>query len=391
MRGDVAGDGPVYLLKDTGQESLLEARYRLARFRVDIAERGFTLGGEHYPQGSWIIPAQAGVRAALAAAAADLDLHFASAAAEPDVLRHAAPVPRLGLWVPWADTDSIGWIRYSLDRRHIPYTYLRDEDIRAGRLRDKIDVLLYGRVDLEFAEQIHGIPRTSGPMPFEKTKRTPNLGTPAASKDITGGIGWRGMEHLQRFVDRGGLMVTLSSGSLLPIEGGIVRGIRRDSGGVARSAQGGGAEAAAASQDALTRTPGTHVRVTFLAPHNPIAYGYPASTFVFRENEALYSMPLAWVRAAYCTTCLDGPVDTRHVVMEWGGPPGKPFVVSGQAWGAQNLIGRPAIFDMPVGKGRVIAFDFNPMHRDLNRGDQRLLWNAIINWRALIDGSSHAP
>ena len=391
LRGGVAGGGPVYVLKDTGQESLLEARYRLARFRVDIAERGFTQGGEQYPQGSWIIPAQAGVRAALVAAAADLDLQFASAATEPDVPHHATPVPRLGLWVPWADTDSIGWIRYSLDRRHIPYTYLRDEDIRAGRLRDKVDVLLYGRVDLEFAEQIHGIPRTAGPMPFERTKRTPNLGTPAASKDITGGIGWRGMEHLQRFVDRGGLMVTLSSGSLLPIEGGIVRGIRRDSGGVARSAQGGGAEAAAASQDALTRTPGTHVRVTFLAPHNPIAYGYPASTFVFRENEALYSMPLAWVRAAYCTTCLDGPVDTRHVVMAWGGPPGKPFVVSGQAWGAQNLIGRPAIFDMPVGKGRVVAFDFNPMHRDLNRGDQRLLWNAIINWRALIDGSSQAP
>ena len=390
LQGSVSGSGPVYLLKDTGQESFLEARYRLARFRVDIAARAFTLGGTRYPQGSWIIPAQSGVRAALDAAAADLDLDFSSAAALPDVLRHAAPVPRLGLWVPWADTDSIGWIRYSLDRRHIPYTYIRDEDIRAGHLHDKIDVLLYGRVDLELAEQIHGIPKTWGPMPFEKTKRTPNLGTPAASKDITGGIGWRGMEHLQRFIDRGGLLITLSSGSLLPIETGIVHGIRRDSGGVARSAQGGGAAAAAASQDALTRTPGTHVRVTFLAPHNPIAYGYPASTFVFRENEALYSMPLAWVRAAYCTTCLDGPVDSRHVVMEWGGPPGKPFVVSGQAWGAQNLIGRPAIFDMPVGKGRVVAFDFNPMHRDLNRGDQRLLWNTIINWRAIIAGAGRS-
>ncbi|MDE1922308.1 MAG: hypothetical protein KGI55_02700 [Gammaproteobacteria bacterium] len=384
--GAVAGEGPVYLLRDSGQESLLEARYRLAKFKVDIAARDFTQGGVRYPQGSWIIPAQAGLRAALDRAAFDLDLRFTSAASLPAVAAHAAPVPRLGLWVPWADTDSIGWIRYSLDRRHIPYTYIRDEDIRAGRLRDKVDVLLYGRVDLELAEQIHGIPKKWGPMPYEKTPRTPNLGTPAASRDITGGIGWTGMAHLQHFIDRGGLMITLSSGSLLPIEGGIVRGIRRDSGGVARSAQGGGAAAAAAAQDALTRTPGTHVRVTFLAPHNPIAYGYPASTYVFRENEALYAMPLRWLRASYCTTCLDGPVDTRHVVMEWGGPPDKPFVVSGQAWGAANLIGRPAIFDMPVGKGRVVAFDFNPMHRDLNRGDQRLLWNAIINWRRIIDG-----
>ncbi|HUX74822.1 MAG TPA: M14 family zinc carboxypeptidase [Steroidobacteraceae bacterium] len=385
LRGAVQGAGPAYLLKDTGQESLLEARYALARFKVDIAERGFTVAGARYPQGSWIIPAQPGVGAAVGRLAAALDLDFTSAAGIPEVRRHAAPVPRLGLWVPWADTDSIGWIRYSLDRRHIPYRYVRDEDIRAGHLRSKIDILLYGRVDLALAEQIHGIPTKWGPMPFKKTKRTPSFGTPAASDDITGGIGWRGMERIQRFIDGGGLMITLSSASLLPIEGGIVRGIRRDSGGVARSAQGGGAAAAAAAQNAITRTPGAHLRATFLAPHNPIAYGYPRSTFVFRENEALYSMPMRWLRAAYCTTCLDGPVDTSHVVLVWGGPANKPFVVSGQAWGAANLIGRPAIFDMPVGKGRVVAFDFDPMHRDLNRGDQRMLWNAIINWRALLD------
>jgi hypothetical protein len=26
------------------------------------------------------------------------------------------------------------------------------------------------------------------------------------------------------------------------------------------------------------------------------------------------------------------------------------------------------------------------MHRDLNRGDQRLLWNTILNWQAIIAG-----
>ncbi len=62
----------------------------------------------------------------------------------------------------------------------------------------------------------------------------------------------------------------------------------------------------------------------------------------------------------------------------------KSFVVSGQAWGEDNLIGRPAILDMPVGKGHVVTFNFNPMHRDMNRGDQRLLWNAILNWQAIL-------
>jgi len=135
---------------------------------------------------------------------------------------------------------------------------------------------------------------------------------------------------------------------------------------------------------ATARTPGAHLRVTFDRPDHPIAYGYPMHTWVFRQNFPLYNTPRRWLRMAYCTTCLDGPEDRSGIVMEWGDTDGKPLVVSGQAWGEENLIGRPAILDMPVGTGHVISFNFNPMHRDLNRGDQRLLWNAILNWQAIV-------
>src|SRR5207249_2451061 len=83
---------------------------------------------------SWILPAQSGLAAALEGVARELGLDFESAPAVPDVPRHAAPVARIGVWVPWADTDSIGWIRYTLDQQRVPYAYLRDEDVRAGGL-----------------------------------------------------------------------------------------------------------------------------------------------------------------------------------------------------------------------------------------------------------------
>ena len=67
-----------------------------------------------------------------------------------------------------------------------------------------------------------------------------------------------------------------------------------------------------------TRTPGAHVRVTFDQPEHPLAYGYPAQTYVFRQNFPLYDVPRRWLRMAYCTTCLDGPEDRSHIVMEWG-------------------------------------------------------------------------
>jgi len=387
IAGAVTGAGPVFLLKDSGQEGLLEARYALRRFRVAIAEHAFSVAGTDYPAGSWILAAQPGLAAAVRDAANKLGLDFASTSSVPEIARHEAPVPRLGVWIPWADTDTAGWTRYSLDQRHIPYTYVRDEDIRAGKLREKYDVLLYPHVDLELAEQIEGLYKSWGPMPFKKTSATPSFGTPAASDDITGGIGYTGLAELQRFIDAGGLLVTLGNGSMLPLEGGLVRGVRREAGGVPRSTAGGGAASAAASQNAVTRTPGAHLRVSFARPDHPIAYGYSARTWVFRQNFALYSVPRRWLRMAYCTVCLDGPIDRSGIVLEWGDKEGAPFVVSGQAWGEENLIGRAAILDMPVGQGHVITFNFNPLHRDLNRGDQRMLWNAIINWRAIVGGS----
>ncbi|MBS0364632.1 MAG: hypothetical protein JSR67_02265 [Proteobacteria bacterium] len=384
VQGAVTGAGAVYLLRDTGQESLLEARYALAKFRVRIAERAFRDGALEYPAGSWILPLQPGLTASLKDLAARTGLQFTAAAVQPVVVAHDAPVPRLGLWVPWADTDTIGWARYILDQRHIPYTYVRDEDIRAGRLRGRIDVLLYGHVDLELAEQIEGLNRSWGPMPFKKTAATPAFGTPASSDDITGGVGYEGLAQLQQFIEAGGLLVTLGNGSMLPLEGGLVRGVRREAGGVPRSSQGGGAAAAAASQNEQTRTPGAHLRVSFTRPDHPIAYGYGPHTWVFRQNFAVYSTPRAWLRMAYCTVCLDGPIDRHGVVLQWGDDSGAPMLVSGQVWGADNLSGHPAILDMAEGKGHVVAFNFNPLHRDLNRGDQRMLWNAIINWRAII-------
>src|SRR5262249_24741690 len=311
------------------------------------------------PAGSWILPAQAGLGEALHDISERLALSFTGGSSLPEVAHHAAKAPRIGVWVPWADTDSIGWVRYSFDQRKVPYVYLRDEDVRAGHLKDKIDVLLYGHVDLELAEQIEGLPKKWSPMAFKKTTQTPSFGTPAESDDITGGIGWEGLAQIQRFVEDGGLMITLGSGSMLPLEAGIVRGVRRDAGGVPRSTQGGGADSAAAAQSVATRTPGAHLRVTFDRPEHPIAYGDAGHTYVFRQNFLMYATPRRWLRMAYCTTCLDGPVDRSSVVMEWGDTNGAPILISGQIWGEGNLIGRPAILDSSVGNGHAVSFNFN--------------------------------
>jgi hypothetical protein len=59
------------------------------------------------------------------------------------------------------------------------------------------------------------------------------------------------------------------------------------------------------------------------------------------------------------------------------------MLISGGMRGEDTLEGRPAILDIPSGRGRVLAYNFNPLHRDLNHSDYRFLWNALLNWSSL--------
>jgi hypothetical protein len=365
--GQVAGAGAAFVLGDTGQEALLAARARLAQFTIRIAERKFTAGGVDYGAGSWIIPDQPDLAAA-PPGGAELALDFAAVPSVPaDVPSHAAPVPRLALWHSWADTQAAGWIRLTLDRQNLPYAYIRDEDIRAGNLDRRFDVIVWPETESDLQEQIHGIDRRFSPLAYTRTEEFPTHGIPDASDDITGGIGWAGMANVQQFVERGGLLITLGNGSSLALDGGVVRGVSRASGG------------------GSVWTPGAELRTKFLRVDHPIAYGYAADDSVFRG-----SFPVYTVR----------PADRSWVVLQWGTKPpredrdpadapaessGKDsgLVVSGGAKGEDVLEGRPAILDIPVAKGHVVAYNFNPIHRDLNRSDYRLLWNAILNWQYL--------
>ena len=58
-------------------------------------------------------------------------------------------------------------------------------------------------------------------------------------------------------------------------------------------------------------------------------------------------------------------------------------MISGGIKGASEIEGKPAILDIPTGKGRIVAFDFDPIHRYLTLSDFRLVWNAILNWNDL--------
>ncbi|HEV7506641.1 MAG TPA: M14 family zinc carboxypeptidase [Thermoanaerobaculia bacterium] len=390
--GGVTGTGPVFLLRDTGQTSLLAARVMLAGAQVDAAETAFTAGSVSYPPGSWIVE---GPLDAVDTVARQTGLSFTAAAAPPDVRRHVVDLPRLAVLHNWVNTQDFGWARYTLDRDKIPYTSIGDDDLKRGNLGERFDVILFPQSRGGLNDLIHGIDPKFSPLPYSQTPEFPSQGIPDASDDITGGMGFAGMLNLQRFLEGGGVLVALGSSGTLAVEGGLVRGAERVAPGGLNS-------------------PGSELRAKVLRPEHPIAYGYEELTEVFRGNGPLYDVPKSErgrVVMQFGTKRPEGEdekkegkpapkaggieVEDLDAAASAPGAPGTPkpgdkakaqdnrLVLSGFVRGEDAINGKPAILDLPVGKGRVILFAFNPLHRYLNIADFRFVWNVLLNWNDL--------
>jgi hypothetical protein len=394
--GRVTGEGPVYLLRDTGQEALHAARHRLTKYKVEVAERAFAHDGRDYPAGSWVVSGGRGLADALGDVAAELGLDFESAPESPDVPLHSLDLPRLAVLHTWNDTQGTGWVRMLFDQGDVRYELINDDDIKKGNLERRFDVILYPHTHDSLKRVIQGIDPKHGPMPYTRTKKFPSHGTPDSSPDITGGLTFRGLANLQKFVERGGVLVTLGGASRVPFDAGFVRGIRR------------------VSTEQL-HTPGVEIRTRFRRPEHPLAYGYPETTSVFRQDLTLYETreaDLGWVVMQWGSEphayhdekstddgswgvgderaqAVSAPeADSSSVLKD---EPERDLVVSGGMKGADELEGRPAILDIPVGRGRIVAFGFDPIHRTLPRSDFRLVWNSLLNWNDLPEPTANPP
>ena len=166
------------------------------------------------------------------------------------------------------------------------------------------------------------------------------------------------------------------------------------------------------------QTPGVELRARFTRPDHPIAYGYPEITSVFRADETLYETREAdlgwvvlqwgtktprfhdpksrggvWVEAAREADQYDEAekrrVEKLRAEGEKGGEPS--LVVSGGMTGGDAIQGKPAILDVPVGRGRVVAFLFDPIHRLMTRSDFRMVWNVLLNWNDMPPPPPNPP
>ena len=316
----------------------------------------FKVGETSYPAGSLLVPGNAGT--AFTDAVKRLGLEATGLGSRPDVATVPVDLPRLAMFSTWGRTQEVGWVRHAFDTFGIPYELIYKERVRQGGLRQAYDVILIPSQATTGKSLVYDVQRKAGPLAYRKDPQFPTLGTYGETDDITGGMGLQGVTELQKFVEDGGVLITLGASSYMPAEFGLLP------------------EVTANRPTGAFYAPGPIVQAEILRKDHPIFFGYSTATVPVRyANGPLFQVPEDDV--------------AEQVLMRFTG--GDDGVLSGLMRGAAETRRRPAIVDTRVGKGRVVAFATNPCYRWQNHGEFGMLFNAaVLFWNDVPDKSAPA-
>lgn len=444
--GGVEGEGAAYLLADRGQTSLLTLASRLRRHRIEAAEEPFEAGGVEYPAGSWIVrgsraplaeaAAELGLAFVAHAEVPDVERH------EVDLPRLAVWQPWTSTqdagWVRY--TFDVAGVPYRLIAdEDLRRGNLRDrfDVVVVPNVRGDFSRLVHG-IDpgygpLAYTKTAdypsHGIPNASrditGGMGFEgllelqrfveaggvlvalanggrlvvdggiarRVERTGGQSTPGSElrakvlrTDHPLAYGYaeevsvfRGNGPLWDVDERYRELVVVQFGTK-KVEDWDERDARLDREAAGEDEGDPAGEPAAPGEGEAGEDP----RADGLGEADEAGEDHAADDMVQPRD---FGIPRQREDPAEDPA---GEAERAEADAEQGAGPGqeekdgeRPLVLSGYVKEPGEIDGKPAILDVPVGRGRVVLFAFNPLHRYLNHSDFRFAYNAILHWNDL--------
>jgi hypothetical protein len=415
--GGVEGSGKIFLINNNTDSALITLRYRFPSATFDAAEEAFESGGHKFNRGSFMVSNIASDD--LAKAGIELGLRAFAVDAAPSVKTHPLRAARIAIMHTWLNTQAEGWWRLEFDRLKIPYTYFSTQAVsKDADLRSKYDVIIFAPGAGGNPQTIvSGRPMYGNPLPWKVTPQTPNLAKTDETDDIRPGLGWSGVEHLQRFVEQGGLLITANDTTNFAVTFGFTPGV------------------SIASARNLKVT-GSGLRSKIVDAASPILYGYSDNFAIFASNPPVFTVsnmagggggggrggggggerptgrgtaddpdipqgraPVeipdephseTWEAAPITDEQLRNPVNVippaarPRVVLRYANNP--DLLVTGLLDSGGELAQHAAVIDEPFGAGHVVLFSNNPFWRAETKGSYFLVFNAILNFDNLSAG-----
>jgi Zinc carboxypeptidase len=315
----------------------------VALFEPQLYPNRLTAGGEAerpYDVAGWTLPLQMGVEAPAVVAIrepvserkltllkdanevrADLALPLRKGDESPIKNPVRQPV-RVGIYRGSTSNMDEGWTRFVFDTFNVPYTSIRDVDIRQGTLNAKFDAVIFP--SQTSTQIING--NAPGTLPAE----------------YTGGITDAGIRNLKEFVTNGGMLICFDASCDLAIKQFNLP-VRNTLEGVKSSE---------------FYCPGSIVALE-VDNKNPVASTLPATLPAYFINSSAFTM----------TTDAKVRVIARYAK--------ENVLLSGWLLGEEKLRGQIALAEVGVGKGRIVLFGFRPQHRGQAWATLPFIWNAL--------------
>ena len=410
--GAIHGSGAAYLINHNADNALVTLRYRLKDTAIDAAEEPFEAAGRKFNRGSFIIR-KAGTDE-LQRVAAELGIPVYAVADAPKIKTHPVKPARIALMHTWLSTQDEGWWRVALDQLQVPFTYISTQDVaKDPDLKSKYDVILFAPVGRDPRAFVTGMPMFGNPLPWKTTPLTPNLGKIDSTDDMRPGLGWSGLENLQKFVQSGGVFLTVMDTADFAVTFNFAPGVS-----IARSQK--------------LKAIGDILRMKTVDAASPISYGYGDSLAMYCSNGPIFNLsnfaggrggrpsrqqrttgrgtpddpdtvqgrqpvevpelPKAEIWEALPLTdeqrrnanSLIPPDQRPRVVLRYADS--KDLFVSGLLDGGDEIAQHAAVIDVPSGRGHVVLFSTNPMWRGQTKGSYFLVFNTILNFDNLNAG-----
>ncbi|MDQ8173285.1 MAG: M14 family metallopeptidase, partial [Gemmatimonadota bacterium] len=199
--GTVAkGKAGYFVRPEVNDASTVANRLTAVKVKASRIPTAFTDGGTTWPAGTWFIPAGGAADKVVTQAAKDLGVNFAAANSKPGAAQPVQPL-RIALIDRYGGNMPTGWTRLLLEKFEFAFTTIYPQDVDAGNLKAKYDVIV--ATDGMFSEAgagrgFGGSPDTTLiPAEFRRT-----IGRISPEKSVPA---------LKAFVEAGGRIVAIGS------------------------------------------------------------------------------------------------------------------------------------------------------------------------------------
>lgn len=318
--------------------SLLRSGSRVLRFRspVEVGGRSFPPGAFYVEGGeaSYRVLAEEAPRLGVQPLAVDRDL----LAEFPD--NAEVRFARIGIYQRYYGGNmEEGWTRYVLDTYGFPYTVVRDDLVKGGRLGEAVDLLIFpdDQLPLIVGENIEEEMSKRLKRPFK---------LPPYPPEYRSGIGKEGLQRLKEFVESGGSILTMGGSAELASKGlGLaIRDLTEE-----------------VSDTRQLFCPGSMLRINVDNSH-PLGYGMPRRAYAMLVDRPVLEIVPSHNNEDYT------------VVASY--PEGN-ILRSGWLIGESLLSRKPVLVEARLGRGRALIYGFRPIFRAQTQGTFKLFFNAL--------------